>query len=273
MELAGELLQGLTLVKMGSAVLMVLGLSLVAEHASPRLAGVLSGYPLGAALCLFFYGYEISPEFAAESSIHTLAGLSATAAFAFGYWRGALFLKKASKSTAITAATLGGMICYTIAALLIERLTLSLWSAMLTALISIALFDRLFRRIENSKIQQKQKLGFQIMAARALAAGLIIMGITTAAKFLPPGWAGVLAAFPMALFPFLAVIHFTYEIDHVSTVIKNVPRGLICLVIYSALVWWTYPKHGLFIGTLEGYLGATAYLVFINYLNTRKSRR
>ena len=33
----------------------------VAERVSPRVAGLLSGYPLGAAIALFFMGLEIGP--------------------------------------------------------------------------------------------------------------------------------------------------------------------------------------------------------------------
>ncbi|BBM05156.1 hypothetical protein HAALTHF_03370n [Vreelandella aquamarina] len=41
------------LAKLGLSVSMVLGLSAIAVRASPRIAGLLSGYPLGTALALF----------------------------------------------------------------------------------------------------------------------------------------------------------------------------------------------------------------------------
>ena len=55
----------------------VVGLSLAAEHASPKMAGLLAGYPMGAAIVLFFYGVEVTPEFAAESAVYTLVGMIA----------------------------------------------------------------------------------------------------------------------------------------------------------------------------------------------------
>ncbi|MFH1134782.1 MAG: hypothetical protein V1816_01715 [Pseudomonadota bacterium] len=262
--MAGEIFQGLTLIKMGAAVLIVLGLTLIAEHAGPRFAGIFSGYPLGSAICLFFYGLEISPEFASQSAVFALVGLSATASFAFGYRWGAEALKKAPKAWSMLAASVGGMACYFAVASVLAEIHWNMPGAAAAALVALVFFNRISRKIENKKIENKKPLGPGIMALRALAAAVIIIAVTTAAKFLPPGWAGVLAAFPMALYPFLLVIHFTYERDHVSTIVKNVPRGLVCLIIYASTVWWTYPRHGLVLGTLEGYLGATIYLALVN---------
>ena len=73
------------LAKLGLSVSMVLGLSAIAVRASPRIAGLLSGYPLGTALALFFIGLEISPTFATQSAVHTLAGFTATMALGAGY--------------------------------------------------------------------------------------------------------------------------------------------------------------------------------------------
>ena len=73
------------LAKLVISIGIVLGLSLVAERVSARMAGMLAGYPLGTAIALFFIGLEISPAFATESAIHTLAGFSATLALSGGY--------------------------------------------------------------------------------------------------------------------------------------------------------------------------------------------
>jgi hypothetical protein len=51
----------LVLIKMGTALILVMLLTFLAEVVSTRFAGILSGYPMGAALSLFFLGFEISP--------------------------------------------------------------------------------------------------------------------------------------------------------------------------------------------------------------------
>src|SRR5210317_1720551 len=77
-----------SVVKVLVSILVVVLLSLIAEHAGPRVAGIVSGYPLGAAISLFFIGIEIDPAFAARGAIFTAAGLSATVAFLGGYLLG-----------------------------------------------------------------------------------------------------------------------------------------------------------------------------------------
>jgi|SRR5680860_682423 len=77
------------LAKLVISIGIVLGLSLVAERVSARMAGMLAGYPLGTAIALYFIGLEISPAFATESAVHTLAGFSATLALSAGYLIGA----------------------------------------------------------------------------------------------------------------------------------------------------------------------------------------
>ena len=74
-EIIVGVFKGLTLIKIGVAVFMVVGLSLIAEKVSTRFAGLVSGFPLGAAISLFFIGYEIEPSFAARSALFTILGL------------------------------------------------------------------------------------------------------------------------------------------------------------------------------------------------------
>jgi hypothetical protein len=65
---------------------------------------------------------------------------------------------------------------------------------------------------------------------RAAFAALVILAITTVAGAVGPRWAGLFSAFPITMLPLLAIIQFTYQPDHVRTIIKNVPRGLGSLI-------------------------------------------
>ena len=64
-------------IKLIVSIALVLTLSAVAEHVSPKAAGILAGYPAGAAITLFFIGLDISAEFAADSAVYTMMGLVA----------------------------------------------------------------------------------------------------------------------------------------------------------------------------------------------------
>ena len=72
--------------KLAVSISVVLGLSILAERTGPRAAGVLSGYPLGTAILLYFIGLEQGVVFATESAVYALPGLIATLAFLYAYY-------------------------------------------------------------------------------------------------------------------------------------------------------------------------------------------
>ena len=172
------------LAKLGLSISMVLGLGAIAVRASPRLAGLLAGYPLGTALALFFIGLEISPAFATQSAVHTLAGFTASRTFSL-----------------------------------------------------------------------------PALAVRAALATVIIFTITSLAHWLPPAWAGTLAAFPVTMLPFLLILHLNHGAAPVATVIKHYPMGLGSLLSYTLCVSYTYSTLGLLWGTLAGFAVATLWLL------------
>jgi hypothetical protein len=46
----------------------------------------------------------------------------------------------------------------------------------------------------------------------------------------------------------------------VYAILKNVPKGLISLIIYSITVYIAYPAYGIYTGTALAYAIATLYL-------------
>jgi len=100
-------MESLLFVKLCISVILVLTLSAVAEHISPRAAGLLAGYPAGAVLTLFFIGMDISPEFAADSAVYTMMGLVGTEAFVYCYFKSSLYFKKFTIFTSSVCATIG----------------------------------------------------------------------------------------------------------------------------------------------------------------------
>jgi hypothetical protein len=257
----GELLQWMTLAKMGVAVVMVVGLSVLAETVSPRVAGILSGYPLGAAITLFFMGFEIGPDFAAQGAIYTLLGLVATQIFAYGYYLMSAITIGRGKSWGMLCGTFGGLGAYFLATWGFRWVTLSRWSAAFLAAGAIVAFDRLFSQVVNVRIQKRAPLTGVVLFLRCLIAGVFVVAITSTAKLAGPRWAGLFAAFPITMLPFVLIIHHSYEVRHVHAILKNVPRGIGALLVYALAVSFFYPLSGIGWGTLIAYGFATVYLV------------
>ena len=231
-----ELFQGITLIKMIVGVCMVVGLSVLAEVVSPKMAGVLSGYPLGAAITLFFIGFEVSPHFAAQSSVYTLIGLIATQTFAYSYYTAARFSQNSSKTLNLLFSCIGGLLGYFIASVFLQKMDVHLPSALLLSSLAVLLFIQLFKRVENVPIGKKVKTGIHTLLLRAFVAACIIVVITSSAKAVGPRWAGLFSAFPTTLLPFVLIVHFTYTTEHASTILKNVPKGIGSLIVYTVTV-------------------------------------
>ncbi|WP_129141733.1 hypothetical protein [Modicisalibacter coralii] len=236
---------------------VVLGLSLIAERVSTRVAGLLSGYPLGTAIALFFIGLEIGPDFAADSAVHTLAGFTATLALGGGY----LLCGRRDGLPGVLAGTVGGLLCWLAASTVLASLAVTRVSGTLITLAAIGLFIGLYRNIPERPATTRGAFSWPALGFRAGLAAAIIFLITGLAHVLPAAWAGLLSAFPVTMFPFLVILHLTHGAAPTATVIKHYPAGLGSLLAYALCVSLTYDRWGLALGTLAGFAVATLWLV------------
>lgn len=257
------------LIKMGTAVLMVVVLSLLAEAVSPGFAGIISGFPLGAAVSLFFIGLEVGPGFAAQCALYTALGLIASLVFAYGYYRCSLLVGSLSRGSAVLSASTAGIAAYFLAAWGLHFLEASPVLSLLLPTGAICLFHQLLRHVEGRKIEQKVRWTVRVILLRAFFAACVVVLVTSTARIVGPGWAGLFAAFPMTVLPLLAILHYTYGASSVHGVLRSFPVGLGALVVYTLGVSICYPLYGIYLGTLAAYGFATLYLVLIQ-VSTRR---
>lgn len=248
---------GMQLAKLAVSIGMVLGLSMIAERVSARMAGLLAGYPLGTALALFFIGLEISPDFAAQGAVHTLAGFTATLALCGGYLLGA----RRDGLPGVLGGAAVGLLAWLLVNLALTQIPFTRLSGTLTTLVAIVLFTRLYRRVPDVATSARGRFSWFALALRAGLAAAIILVITGLAHVLPPAWAGVMAAFPFTMFPLLMIVHLAHGRAPVATIIKHFPAGLGSLLCYTLWVSLTYEPLGLVLGTLSGFAVATLWLL------------
>lgn len=248
---------GWQLAKLVISVGIVLGLSMVAERLSARMAGLLAGYPLGTAIALFFIGLEISPGFAAESAVHTLAGFTATLALCGGYLLGA----RREGLPGVLGGTALGILTWLLVNLVLTQIDFNRVTGTLTTLVAIGLFIRLYRRVPDVVTGARGSVSWPALALRAGLAATIIFVITGLAHVLPAAWAGVMAAFPFTMYPLLVILHLTHGRAPMATVVKHFPAGLGSLLCYTLSVSLTYDRLGLALGTLTGFGVATLWLL------------
>jgi len=246
----------LLLTKIAVTVLVVLSLSTVAEKVSPRLAGILSGYPVGSAISLGFYGVEFGADFAGRCASYNLAGLVASQLFVFLYY----FVSRRPCRFPAVAASLAGFAGYFAAAWLMARLQLQGWGAMAAASVAILGFSRVLRGDEEVAPVQAVRYSVSVLLQRCLLAAAMVVAVTGAAGWVGPRWAGLLSAFPVTLYPLLLVMHISHGSAQARSIIRHFPAGLWSVVAYSLAVSSAYPAFGLLPGTLLGFGAATAVL-------------
>ena len=252
-------------------IVIVTGLSVVAERVSPRAAGILSGYPLGSAISLFFIGLEQGAEFAGTSALYNAAGLAALLSFFLIYY---LVSQRVARRWAwrwsILAATAAALCGFLAVDGLLHTVNFPTWGSPLIAAAAILGFNAIFRSIPDARIQHKVRLGPGVLVFRAGLSALIILVITGVAGLVPPSWAGLFSAFPATMLPLVLIIHSTYGAEQAHTIIKNMPTGLWSLLLYSLTLSYTYPRFGIYTGTLMGFGVATLYLMGLALWMSRK---
>ena len=223
----------LLLLKICSAAFIVLSLAWVTERISPRAAGVLSGFPLGALLVTFFVGIEQGPQFGSDTALAMVMGLSANVAFLITYWFVSSHINFKSKyfSIALTATAACGS--FLAVATLLSTLPRNPFTAVCLTLISATCAYYLFRQILNIKVQSQCAMSFTVISIRALSAIAVVLTVTELSRSLGPYWSGLFASFPITLFPVLLVVHASYSAEHTWAIIKGFPLGVGCLVLYG----------------------------------------
>jgi hypothetical protein len=67
------------------------------------------------------------------------------------------------------------------------------------------------------------------------------------------------------VYPLVLLVHLNHGVDSARTVLKNFPRGLWTVLLYSITVYFTYPALGVYLGTVIAYIVATLGLLAINW--------
>ncbi|MEN8129216.1 MAG: hypothetical protein ABFS45_03275 [Pseudomonadota bacterium] len=222
----------------------------------PRLAGVLSAFPLGAAIVLYFLGLENGPAFVAEAAVYATAGLGAALVLVFAYHHAIRLFPRHDR----WFAPLAGVAGFLSAAAVLKPFSFNLTAAVAVPVVTAVVLAARFRPIGNAARPIREPLKLQAHAGRAALTTLMVLLITGIAAAVGPSWAGLFAAFPVSMFPFLIIMHLTYGPDHARTIVKNFNLGIGALVTYMAVAALAYPRWGVNPGTLAALASAVVYL-------------
>lgn len=254
------------LIKICFSALIVIGITWAAERISPRFAGVLLGFPLGAGLTLFFLGVEQGPMFASASALWTIPGMTSLMLFCYGYRKAVQLLPGKSFAAQVVPVVAGLLFFFTTAAALQWIPQLSLEAGIVLTIIALAVSALAFRRGDHeASVKAAIKVTPVVIALRALSAAFVIVVITEIAHIVGPGWSGLFSAFPITLLPVVVLLRWYYGPPAVIALFRELPQGMLAIVVFAASISLLYPKVGVYLGTFLAYCISGCYLLFYEF--------
>jgi hypothetical protein len=242
---------------------MVIVITLIAERVSSRFAGVLLGFPLGVGISLFFIGYEQGAAFAAQSSLWTSQGLLPSLGWCLSYQLCAHLLKDRPRSLTVGSSLSLSLCCYLPLAYVVQQFTPnSLYIRLVLSLIGLFFFSLLFHCISSHPPAiTPLRFSWKRLLTRALFTGIIIVAITSSAAHVGSEWSGIFSAFPATILPVALILHAHYGPEILSSLFRELPMGMLSIIVFSLTVAWSFPILGVFWGTTCSYLVAGCYLL------------
>lgn len=247
----------LLIIKAVSVVILVLSLTTIAEKLSVKISGFLSGLPIGSAITLIFFAIEYGVPYVQETALYNIHGLFAALSFCIGYYISTFYTGKFEVVFSLIIA----FISYLIIAFLLSFIPPHIVFTPLLVFALLLTCAIYFSKKEDHKIVKTDKVSiFDLVLRSVLTIGIFLV-ITSLPKYLPANLAGIFSSFPTILLPLLLIIHFNHSNLQARTIIKNTPFGLTSIVIYSFLVYLTYPVIGVLWGSIISFISSILFII------------
>ncbi len=229
-------------------------LSLLAERASEKVAGLIISLPATIALGFFFIGWTLSPQAVADIApmIPLMEGV--VMMFTVAY----LYLSKvfSKKLPSITLSVAGSLIVWFVLAVPLAIFEFSNLFLSLAGYVILAALAYYLITMRPNKKSFHKPLKYTLVQKiwRAVFAGSIITLAVFLSKVSGPFWGGLFTAFPAVFISSLTIVHWHYDSAFLFKVWKNSPLGSLIFTIYPLVSIYTFPAFGIWGGTLTSYL-------------------
>lgn len=247
----------LLVIKAFAVVSLVLSLTIIAEKVSPKVSGVLSGLPVGSSITLMFFAIEYGVDYVKQTALYNIHGLFAALAFSIGYYLSTFYHGRLQIVFSLTISLLAYLSTAFVLSFIHPHIILTP-IVIFTLLLTSAIY---FSKKEDHKIIKTDKVSIFDLVLRSALTIAIFLVVTNLPKYVPTNIAGIFSSFPTILLPLLLIIHINHSNLQARTIIKNTPFGLTSVVIYSFVVYLSYPTIGIVYGTILSFICAIGLVV------------
>ena len=226
----------LLLIKLTLIPAVIALVSLAARKWGNKIGGLIGSMPWTAGPILLFFILEQGKEFGVHSIQGVMTGILALISFCISY---SVFSRKLFWLPTLLLAY--GM--YTLTALIVNYLQLSLWMSYLLVISAILLALRFFPTL-TGKPATIRRLPFDIPIRMAVAT-LFVLVITRLAGILGPGWSGILTPFPI-MTSVLAIFSHTLQGSNAAiTTLRGLVMGLLGFTTFLFLQAFLLPEFSI----------------------------
>lgn len=225
--------------KMGTAALIVVSTSILAERSRPFLAAMLATLPISAGPALAFLAAEHPPAFMEKALLGALVTNIATGVYCLIY-------AHAAQRLSTLPSLLLSLAGWAAVALALQRVPWTFATALVASLIVYPVLIRLVRRfLSNDRIAAPPRPWFAI-PLRALAVGSLVAAVTGLSWTLGPSLSGLLTVFPIVLSSLVAILQPRIGGGQTVAVIASGLPGLMGFALALALAGWLVAPLGSF---------------------------
>lgn len=245
---------------------LITGLSLLAEKANEKIAGIIMMFPTTIVLGFFFLGATTSAQRVASIVPATLTPLGVVVFSSVIYIHMALFFARyfPSKIQQISATFITSSIVWFVLATPFAYWKFdNLWAGIIGYLLLVIIAHVILNRQMHSKPDVQLTYNRKQVLFRAVFIGTVIATVVYLGKTLDPFWGGVFTMFPAATFAALMIFHFHYQPDQLFFFFRRAPVGSLSLFIYAIGVMLLFPAIGIVWGTVWAYCASLLFSMLL----------
>jgi uncharacterized membrane protein (GlpM family) len=241
-------------------------LSLLAEKANEKIAGIIMMFPTTIVLGYFFLGITTSADKVSSIVPATLIPLGMVVFSSVIYISLARFYAKniQSKIKQIIATLItSSIIWFALASPFALWKFRNLVAGAIGYFLLMIIAHYILNRPKNTNPFPKNIYSRKQIVLRALFTGTVISIVVLLGKTLNPFWGGIFTMFPAATFASLIIFHSYYEPEQLFFFMRRAPLGSLSLFIYAISVMILFPLLGIVLGTFSAYCISALFSIIL----------